>query len=263
MYLTKTLTVFNAAFGIKVKLLKKITTRLNLATGFRAPNLAELNSNGVHEGTNRFEIGNTNLNNEQNFQVDLSLELKSEHLEIYINPFYNSINDYIFISPNGDIIDDTPVYVYKQNNAKLYGGELGLHFHPHPFDWLHIESSFETVTGKQNNEDYLPLIPGNSLANIIRIEFEKPWLKKGYAFIKLKSTFAQNNISTFETKTDGYNLLSAGFGGDLKLFNHKLSLNISGNNLTNKTYINHLSRLKSNGIFNIGRNLSFGLSYNL
>jgi iron complex outermembrane receptor protein len=34
-----------------------LIVRLNLASGFRAPNLAELTSNGVHEGTNRYEIG--------------------------------------------------------------------------------------------------------------------------------------------------------------------------------------------------------------
>jgi iron complex outermembrane receptor protein len=41
------------------------------------------------------------------------------------------------------------VFSYIQNNAKLYGGEIGLHFHPHP--WLHYETSFETVTGKKQN----------------------------------------------------------------------------------------------------------------
>jgi iron complex outermembrane receptor protein len=43
------------------------------------------------------------------------------------------------------------VFSYIQNNAKLYGGEIGLHFHPHPLDWLHYETSFETVTGKKQN----------------------------------------------------------------------------------------------------------------
>jgi iron complex outermembrane receptor protein len=33
-----------------------LTLRLNVASGFRAPNLAELTSNGVHEGTNRYEV---------------------------------------------------------------------------------------------------------------------------------------------------------------------------------------------------------------
>jgi iron complex outermembrane receptor protein len=51
------------------------------ASGFRAPNLAELTSNGVHEGTNRYEVGNSDLETEQNVQTDLNLEYKTDHVE--------------------------------------------------------------------------------------------------------------------------------------------------------------------------------------
>ncbi|MDU8886925.1 TonB-dependent receptor [Yeosuana sp. MJ-SS3] len=254
---------FNGAAGIKTNLKENITLRLNLATGFRAPNLAELTSDGVHHGSNRYEVGNVDLTYEQNFQTDLALEFKNEHVEVFANAFYNMVNNYIYLSPNGSFIDNTPVYNYLQNDAKLYGGEFGLHFHPHPLDWLHFESSFETVTGKQNNDDYLPLIPANTFSNTIRIEFNNQWLNKGYAFTKLRTTLKQDKVSMFETQTNGYTLLSAGFGGTVKLFKKDLQLTISGNNLTNKRYINHLSRLKPEGIYNIGRNLSFGIQYNL
>ena len=254
---------FNSAIGIKTNLLEKLTARLNLASGFRAPNLAELTSNGVHEGTNRFEIGNISLTEEQSFQTDLALEFKNKHLEVFANAFYNKVKDYIFLSPNGNIINGNDVFTYLQDDAKLYGGEFGLHFHPHPLDWLHIESSFETVTGKQDNGDYLPLIPANSVSNIFRVEFNNTTITKGYAFIKLKTVFNQNKISSFETKTSGYNLLSIGFGGKVKFLKHELSISVSGSNLTNKRYINHLSRLKTDGIFNIGRNFNVNISYTL
>ncbi|MBP92783.1 MAG: TonB-dependent receptor [Flavobacteriaceae bacterium] len=261
--INKSFNSFNGAFGVKTNLSKNITARLNLATGFRAPNLAELTSDGVHHGTNRYEVGNIDLKNEQNFQTDLALEFKSEHIEFFVNGFYNHINDYIYLSPDGTFIDSEPVYNYVQDNAALYGGEIGLHFHPHPLDWLHYESSFETVTGKLDSGEYLPLIPANSLNNTIRVEFDVKDSASTYAFVKLQSVFNQGNISTFETPTDGYNLLSAGFGGNLKVFNNDLSITISGTNLTNKTYINHLSRLKPDGIFNMGRNFSLGLTYSL
>ncbi|UCD60576.1 MAG: TonB-dependent receptor, partial [Flavobacteriaceae bacterium] len=45
---------FNAALGYRIDLLKNLIGRINIASGFRAPNLAELTSNGIHEGTNRF-----------------------------------------------------------------------------------------------------------------------------------------------------------------------------------------------------------------
>lgn len=261
--INKNFNSFNGAAGIKLDVLNNITARLNLATGFRAPNLAELTSDGIHEGTNRYEKGNINLQNEQNIQTDLALEYKNEHIEFFANAFYNKVNNYIFLSPNGDIIDSSPVFVYLQNDAKLYGGEFGLHFHPHPLDWLHFESSFETVTGKLSNNDYLPLIPANSLSNTLRAEFDGKLITKGYAFIKFKSTFSQNNVSTFETNTPSYNLLSAGFGGTVEFLKNDLTISVSGNNLTDKTYINHLSRLKTDNIFNMGRNISIGLTYNL
>ena len=100
--LQKDFNSFNGAVGIKTNLFRKITARLNLATGFRAPNLAELTSDGTHEGTNRYEIGNNNLKSEQNFQTDLALEYKNEHVEFFANGFYNKINNYIFLSPNGN-----------------------------------------------------------------------------------------------------------------------------------------------------------------
>ena len=254
---------FNGAFGIKTNIVKNITARVNLATGFRAPNLSELTSDGTHEGTNRYEIGNSLLKSEQNFQTDVALEFKNDHLELFANGFYNKINNYIFLSPNGTFIDEDPVFLYLQDDAKLYGGEFGCHLHPHPLDWLHFESSFEMVTGKQNQGNYLPLIPANTLSNIIRVEFEKPWLKKGYTFIKLRTTFSQNNMSAFETNTNGYSILSAGFGGRFKLFKNDLEISVSGTNLINKRYINHLSRLKPDGIFNIGRNINIGFTYYL
>ncbi|WP_299390861.1 TonB-dependent receptor [uncultured Gelidibacter sp.] len=254
---------FNGAIGVKTNLAQNITTRLNLASGYRAPNLAELTSNGTHEGTNRYEIGNDQLENEQNFQADLAIEFKNEHVEVFVNAFYNKVNNYIFLSPNGELIQNTPVYNYLQADANLYGGEIGLHFHPHPLDWLHIESSFETVTGKQNNDSYLPLIPANSLTNTLRVEFNPKSIQKFYGFVRLKSTFKQNNLGDFETSTDGYNLLGAGLGGVVKVFNNDLDVKISGSNLTDKKYINHLSRLKSEGIFNMGRNINIGLTYTL
>ncbi len=262
--LNKSFNSFNGAVGIKKEFTDKFVSRLNIASGFRAPNLAELTSYGSHEGSNRFEIGNSNLKNEQNLQTDLSLEYKSDHLELSLNGFYNTINNYIYLSPNGDSFDEDPVYLYLQNDANLYGGEIELHFHPHPLDWLHIESSFSSVTGKLNRDTCLPLIPANNWNNTLRVEFNKQnWLQNGYAFFKVNSIFKQSNITEFETVTDGYTLLSIGVGGTLKLFNNDLDITISANNLADTEYISHLSRLKPDFILNMGRSVNFGMAYKL
>ena len=255
---------FNASLGYKTKLFQNLSFRLNIASGFRAPNLAELTSNGVHEGSNRYEIGNQNLKSEQNIQTDLNIEYGNSHVELFANGFYNHINNYIFITPNGNSIDGNDVYDYVQANAKLYGGETGIHFHPHPLDWLHITTSFETVIGQQDNNEYLPLIPANKLNGNIRTDIKiKNWLKSGYASLNMEHFFAQNEISQFETKTMDYSLINIGFGGTIHLDKVVFDVNLNGNNLLNRNYISHLSRLKSDKIPNIGRNIVLGFNFKI
>ena len=255
---------FNASLGYKTSLADDLTFRLNVASGFRAPNLAELTSNGVHEGTNRYEVGSSNLKTEQNIQTDLNLEYKNSHFEFFVNGFYNHINNYIYTAATGESIDSNLVFDYIQDNAKLYGGEVGLHFHPHPLDWLHFETSFEAVTGEKENGDYLPLIPANNWDNTIRTEFKiQNWLEDGFATLNVSSTFNQKNVSGFETKSNGYTLVNLGFGGTVKLGKTIFDLYVNGNNLLDKKYIAHLSRLKTDGIPNIGRNIVLGVNFNL
>ncbi|MDD3722149.1 MAG: TonB-dependent receptor [Lutibacter sp.] len=255
---------FNASLGYKTNLNDNLIVRLNVATGFRAPNLAELTSNGVHEGTNRYEIGNSNLKTEQNIQTDLNVEYNTNHFEFFVNGFYNHVNNYIFTSPTGETLEDNDVFRYIQNDAKLYGGEIGIHFHPHPLDWLHFESSFETVTGEKQNGDYLPLIPANNWNNTIRTEFKiKDWLSHGFTSLNVSSTFNQNKVSGFETASKGYSLVNIGFGGAVKFGKTNFDININANNLFDESYIAHLSRLKTDGIPNIGRNFIVGVKFNL
>ncbi|WP_348823985.1 TonB-dependent receptor [Flavobacterium aestuarii] len=253
---------FNASLGYKTNLAADLTFRLNAATGFRAPNLAELSSNGVHEGTFRYEIGNPDLKTEQNFQTDLDLEYKSTHFEFSISGFYNHINDYIYSSPTGAEIEDFKVYDYIQNNANLYGGEAALHIHPHPLDWLHFETSFETVTGKLQDGGYLPQIPANNWDNTIKTDFKLgKWLEEGFATVNVSSTFSQKKVSGFDIPSDGYTLLNMGFGGKVNLGKTVFDVNLNGNNLLNKTYIPHLSRLAADGIPNIGINGVLGIAF--
>jgi len=254
----------NASLGFKTNVTDKITSRINFATGFRAPNLSELSSNGVHEGSNRYEIGNSNLQNEQNFQVDLNVDYNSEHFDFFVNGFYNNINNYIFISPNGTTIDTNFVYDYLQNNAVLYGGETGIHLHLHEMDWLHMTSSYEMVIGELENNLNLPLIPANQWKNNFRANFDvSKNLKNSFVFLQANYTFNQNRIGNFETKTNDYLLLSTGLGTDIQLKKSTFNLFLTATNLLNKQYVSHLSRLKTDGIYNMGRNIVLGINFNL
>ena len=182
-------------------------------------------------------------------------------IEFFVNGFYNAISDYIYLQPTGQFIDDDPVYQYVQDDSNLYGGEIGFHLHPHPLDWLHLESSFETVTGKLAHSNvYLPLIPANKLSNTFRVEFDGKQVSNKYAFVTLQNVFNKNNVGDFETRTGGYSLVNLGFGATIKAYNQPFNIKLSANNLFDKEYVSHLSRLKPDGIYNIGRNINIGVA---
>ena len=74
---------------------------LNLGRGYRAPSAFDLFSNGVHEGTVRFERGDSTLKNETSVNTDLALRVQTSNLIAEIGGFANFIDNFIFPDPSG------------------------------------------------------------------------------------------------------------------------------------------------------------------
>ncbi|MBN8833671.1 MAG: TonB-dependent receptor [Niastella sp. SCN 39-18] len=271
--------------GLSYEASKAVTLKYNIARGFRAPSIPELSSNGAHEGTNRYEYGEQDLKSETSFQIDGGIEVTSPHVVFSANVFYNGLKNFIYyrrlsssFGSDSIIINGTEQFFafrFDQNKTSLFGSEFSIDIHPHPLDWLHIESVFSHVRGRLNQEQdgsrNLPFIPATRLINVLKGEFAKKNknFKNAYAKIELDNSFAQNNPFTgfnTETSTSGYSILNAGLGGDVLSKDRTLfSLYLSANNIANVTYQNHLSRLKytavnnvtgRRGVYNMGRNFS-------
>jgi iron complex outermembrane receptor protein len=259
----------SGSLGFAFEMAKDLTLKGNAGSGFRAPNIAELGANGKHEGTFRYEVGNSNLKQETSLQFDLGLEYQGEKVTLGLNAYSNRIYNYIYPGNfnnetiNYDEEDGTtsllPLYRYVQTDAQLLGGEASVDFHL--VKSLHFENTFAYVRGK-NLADHtaLPFIPAASLNNELRFEPTLKGLHDSFIKIGLTNVFKQDRFDTFETATDGYTLLDAGIGTSLKVKNKKINLWVTGQNLSNKLYYNHLSRYKLAGIYNQGRNVSFGIS---
>ena len=250
--------------GGTVYKLKKTKFRANISSGFRAPNTTELLSNGVHHGTNRYIKGETNLTNENATQIDFSFDYQDEHLSFSINPFYNTIQNYIFLSPTEAVIDNSTVFEYLQTNAFLYGGELGFHYHPHKIHWLHLESNLSTVITEDKNGNSLPLIPQTKLNSTVSVEIShkgKIQIKK--VFIQSIYKFKQNKTGLFETATNDYNLINVGMNLEISTKNYPLEIVTGIKNIFNTKYIDHLSRFKTLEISNQGINFYIGIKVKL
>jgi iron complex outermembrane receptor protein len=249
----------SASIGTTINLNEEMLLRLNLASAFRSPNLAELTQHGMHG--NRFEVGNADLTNQQNLEADIGFHLHTKHTTIDLSAFYNNIYNYIFLSPTNDSTEEgNRIYKYLQTPSVIYGGEAMLHIHPHPIHWLHIQASYSYLVGKKKSKENLPLIPANNLKLDVMFTKDKlNILKHTYFKIGFKYAFEQNKPSEFETSTDSYFLINLGLGTEIKINNQLINIDLTANNLLNEVYYDHLSTLKDLSYYDMGRSINISV----
>jgi iron complex outermembrane receptor protein len=274
----------SGSLGATYQFTEKIYSKINISRGYRAPSIAEVGANGVHDGTTRYEIGDPDLKAENSLQFDYSLGYNAKHVTAEVDLFSNNISNFIFsrklesASGGDSITQGYSTFKFVSGNAQLTGGEISIDIHPHPLDWLHFENSFSYVRSIQKDQPdstrYLPFTPGPKFSSELRANATKLGKSLANAYIKIgvDNYFAQNKFYSAygtETATPGYTLLNFGIGTDIISKSKTLfSLYISADNLNNVAYQSHLSRLKygdinnvtgRTGVYNMGRNISFKL----
>ena len=279
----------SGSIGATYKISDKLFLKGNIARGFRSPNIAEISANGIHPGTLIYQIGNTGFRPEFSLQEDFGISYRSDHISGNLDIFNNQISNYIFnekllnhLGQDSIIVRGNQTYKFQQAEAQLYGWEASLDIHP--FDWLHFENSLSVVyalnkggNGIQvtDSSKYLPFIPPLHTNSELRanIKSKNKYVRSLYLKIGMEYYAKQERIyaaDNTESPTSGYILYNAGIGADITNGQGKVLVNIDilGNNITDVAYQSHLSRLKyfeeypnnqsgRNGIYNMGRNISF------
>jgi len=85
------------------------------------------------------------------------------------------------------------------------------------------------------------------------------FLKSPNIKISALTAFPQNNLSPYETATDGYTLVNLSVYAEIKLLKQSLGWGISANNIFDIQYFDHLSTLKPLNFYNQGRNIALSL----
>ncbi len=131
----KTLPSVNGSVGLAWNPNNNWNLKANIGTGFRSGNLAELSSDGLHEGTLRYEIGNPNLKIEENINSEISVTYNSRYFQFSAAGYLNHFLNYIYLAPTGEQFLGFDVFRFKQFDANLYGTEamLGINF---PFKYF-------------------------------------------------------------------------------------------------------------------------------
>ena len=270
---------------------RQMNLRLNLARAFRTPNMSELASNGVHEGSQRYELGNERLKAEHSLQADLGFDLNLPLLTAQVALFANRIDNYIYAHRLPQVVEPGHLtYAYTQGDASLVGFEVGADFHP--VHAIHFENTFSMVNARLLHQPrdmkYLPMTPAPRWTSEIKWEIthhshptlsgECPPSPKGlalnnlYVALGMECYLRQSHIMSAdqtETPTPSYTLFSLSLGTDLQLGGRKVAeVHITAQNLFDRVYQDHLSRLKyaplnpltgRQGIANMGRNIALKL----
>ena len=164
-------TSLNGNAGISISTLTHWNIKLNASTGYRSANLAELSSNGLHEGTFRYEVGNPKMKVEQNLNTEINVNYESPAFDFYSAVYLNMFRNFIYLSPTGNQLYGFDIYRFLQGNAKLYGSEVSIRIKLSKT--LRFEPSFSTVRGKLASGKYLPFIPADKVVADIAVTANK------------------------------------------------------------------------------------------
>jgi iron complex outermembrane receptor protein len=222
-------------------------------------------------------MGDQDLKSEFSWQFDVGADYSSAIISAQAALFLNRIDNYIFIKRLAGVeTEGYQTYQYTSGDARLWGAELSVDIHP--VEPLHFENSIGFVDARLLNQPlerrYLPCTPPLHWKSELRYDL----IRDGQT---LTNTFVALNVNCYakqshylmeddsETATPAYCLLGASIGTQVK---HKgkviANVSIIGDNLLDKAYQSHLSRLKyadvnavtgRMGVFNMGRNVTFKL----
>lgn len=282
----------SASLGAVCNISQHLNVRANLARGFRTPNMSELSSNGVHEGSIRYEIGSQDLKAEYSLQADLGMDFTSRYVSAQASLFANRIDNYIFTHRLPvEIEEGYLTYAYTQGDARLLGFEAGVDIHP--VHSVHFANTFSYVDAQLLNQPdetmYLPFTPAPRWTAELKWEIlhhshstirhqhsdsfsHHSLFNNLYVAAGLDYNFRQSHIyraDNTETETPAYALLSLSAGTDVQVKGRKVAeLYVTADNVLNTAYQNHLNRLKyaavnnvtgRQGVYNMGRNITFKL----
>ncbi|CAA6676468.1 MULTISPECIES: TonB-dependent receptor [unclassified Lentimonas] len=172
----------------------------------RNPNSTELYADGPHLATQQYEIGDTDLEQETAYGIDLTYLTRQDRWKAEFSVFYTYFDDYIFAEDLGYETDHLDTYQFVAVDAQFYGFETSV-------DTTLFESSESSVVLSlmsdyvralnDDDDDDLPRTPPLRVGS--RLGMTHGLWDAG---IELRYAFKQNNVADNETETDGYTQLN-------------------------------------------------------
>ena len=269
--LTRRFAPKSASIGALQDLPYGFVASLNGSYVERAPTGYELFSQGPHDATATFEIGDPTLRLERARTMELSLRRGVGPLRIDATGYLTRYTGFIYRRDTGNRCDDDFAscgsgdelrqVVYSQANTTFYGAEIAaqLDLLPVGDGWAGLEAQYDFVRAQFDDGSYVPRIPPHRLGGGAFVR-ANGW----FARINLLHAFDHTEIATFETPTKGWNDLRAELAYtqalDPALYGAaEVTLGLQGRNLLDDDIRNSAS-FKKDEILLPGRNVRLFLT---
>jgi len=243
---------FSGTLGATRNFSDRFSARLNWGTAWRAPNVSELYSDGVHHGAAAYEKGDVTLQSEKAINTIGSIKYNYKGLDIELGAYYNFIADYIYLKPQPEPILTVrgafPYFKYTQTDAVFKGIDLNVSLEIAKNLTVISKLSYLRVYDTRN-DGYLVMIPPNRLDNQLKYEIPKlgKWSKIFFSAGNLLVA-SQKRVplqSDFLPPPASYSLWNIQAGGVIKVTDkNELEIGISVQNIFNTAYRDYMNRFR-------------------
>jgi iron complex outermembrane receptor protein len=249
----------SASLGLLFVARPGVVLGASVARAFRTPDFNELYSNGPHLAANSYDVGDPALRPEVGLGADLFVRTTRGPVQGQAAVFANWLSDYIFPSSRGRAElgsqGQRPRFQYTNEDARFIGAEGAVTITVTPQFVIegsvsHVVARFTaprdsipvitpTDTTFLPPSDYPPLIP--PLHGRLALRYERrTWFVTAGAQVAA----AQERLGDFETRTAGYSIADLAAGIRLLAGSSLHTLTLRVDNVTNRAYRDHLSRVK-------------------
>ena len=230
--------------GIVVRALPTVALVANVASGWRAPTLFDLYTNGPNRADARFEIGDPTLATERATTFDGGIRWIGSFGRAEATLFDNRVHDFIYMQPTAAFQDSLRVYRHVQADARLQGGELAAELRV--AEPLTLRASHDWVIGtNRESGEYLPLMPPPRTTFGAELRRARLGSSRNASFGAEVQMYArQTRLNPEDFPTAGYVLLNFDAGLEREVARRPLRFDLIVHNATNASYRDFLSRYK-------------------
>jgi len=268
-------------FGVKSGIIPSHEVSLNFFYTQRAPDIAEMFSDGLHHAIASIEYGNPFLKSETTKKVVVNFQKKEGDFQYNLNPYFTTGKNYIVLEPTGverTIRGAFPVWEYRSISSLLKGIDVDLSYRLNKN--IAYKNNTSWIEGVDKNTK-TPIINIPPLTTNNQIQFSVSKWKYFFGSITSKYVFSQNQFPNnnfytsiidngskvsklvdISTPPDGYHDLGIDLNwGPYDLFSNKISFSLTFDNILNANYRNYLNRMR---FYNdeLGRNIMIQIKIN-